>query len=323
VSIVIRLRHIDLEILKGELSIEEIAEKVGSSVIRVKRHLSHLTNDTHQGMASHRLQIVTDVAVRFDLDVQSLKAMERGDRLSAVPKVDSVQKQWSDEEYKATVESYLWMLGQEKNGKPYNKSQVNQALRDGTLAARSKPSVEFRMRNISAVLEELCLPWIKGYLPAGNVRGDGKEKIKFYLASVGGYNPEDYFPTDDPEDFEQKVRTLREKIQTTSDPIGNKNPQQTSATITRFIRDPAVKASVLEKAVGICEGCGSPAPFYDPAGKPFLEVHHLKLLAEKGSDTIANAVALCPNCHRRCHHSSDKDVFIETIYQNVARLVLE
>jgi len=40
--------------------------------------------------------------------------------------------------------------------------------------------------------------------------------------------------------------------------------------------------------------------------QPFLEVHHIKPLAEDGADMLFSAVALCPNCHRRCHYGSDK-----------------
>ncbi|WP_409996282.1 HNH endonuclease [Pseudomonas sp. DR208] len=34
---------------------------------------------------------------------------------------------------------------------------------------------------------------------------------------------------------------------------------------------------------------------------PLFEAHQADLLAQKGSDRITNAVALCPNCHQRCH----------------------
>lgn len=237
--------------------------------------------------------------------------------------LSTVSDHWTDAEYQATVEAYLWMLEQEQSGKPYNKSKVNKDLRDGPLAARSKPSVEFRMRNISAVLEELCLPWIKGYLPAGNVRGEGKEKVKFYLANAGGYTPDDYAPTADPDDFEEKVRKLRKKITATGIPTGQRNPKQTSTTASGFVRDPLVKAWVLENAEGTCEGCGDPAPFTSLAGEPFLEVHHLKLLSDLGTDTPTNAVAVCPNCHRRCHHSHDQTTFIDSIYLKVPRLIRE
>ena len=36
-------------------------------------------------------------------------------------------------------------------------------------------------------------------------------------------------------------------------------------------------------------------------GTPYLEVHHKIPLAKDGEDTIENAEALCPNCHREKH----------------------
>jgi 5-methylcytosine-specific restriction protein A len=33
-----------------------------------------------------------------------------------------------------------------------------------------------------------------------------------------------------------------------------------------------------------------------------LEVHHKIRLADGGFDTVENAIAVCPNCHRQCHH---------------------
>ena len=36
-------------------------------------------------------------------------------------------------------------------------------------------------------------------------------------------------------------------------------------------------------------------------GTHYLEVHHIDQLAKGGADTVENAVALCPNCHRKMH----------------------
>jgi 5-methylcytosine-specific restriction protein A len=69
-----------------------------------------------------------------------------------------------------------------------------------------------------------------------------------------------------------------------------------------FDRDADVVAEVLARANGKCEGCGAIAPFTGKAkGEPYLEVHHIVPLAENGDDTVENAVALCPNCHRHRH----------------------
>ena len=47
--------------------------------------------------------------------------------------------------------------------------------------------------------------------------------------------------------------------------------------------------------------------FLNGRGTPYLEVHHVKTLAEGGADTIDNAVALCPTCHRALHHAHDRE----------------
>jgi len=69
-----------------------------------------------------------------------------------------------------------------------------------------------------------------------------------------------------------------------------------------FVRNADVVAEVLDRAKGFCEQCKAPAPFIRRSdGTPYLEVHHTKPLAEGGEDTVQNAVALCPNCHRHAH----------------------
>ena len=70
-----------------------------------------------------------------------------------------------------------------------------------------------------------------------------------------------------------------------------------------FLRNADVVAEVLLRAQGKCEACLAPAPFFRKHdGTPYLEVHHKKTLAQGGTDTIANAIALCPNCHRKAHY---------------------
>ncbi len=59
----------------------------------------------------------------------------------------------------------------------------------------------------------------------------------------------------------------------------------------------AVREAVLKRAGYCCQMCGSPAPFMDAKGKPFLVVHHVDP-AKNGDISIPdNLVALCPNCH--------------------------
>jgi 5-methylcytosine-specific restriction enzyme A len=84
--------------------------------------------------------------------------------------------------------------------------------------------------------------------------------------------------------------------------VASTKPSKFIATIIVYQRNPDVVAEVLLRAKGHCELCGSPAPFKSRStGEPYLEVHHKVQLAHGGDDTVSNAVAACPNCHRREH----------------------
>lgn len=80
-----------------------------------------------------------------------------------------IGEDWSEMEVEATVSDYFEMLCAEASGRPFNKSEHNQALRR-LLSGRSKSSIELKHQNISAVLDSLGLPYINGYKPRGNSR---------------------------------------------------------------------------------------------------------------------------------------------------------
>ncbi|MFN4358043.1 DUF3883 domain-containing protein [Sphingopyxis alaskensis] len=73
---------------------------------------------------------------------------------------------WSDAENDMVVADYFAMLSKELSGQPFVKSHRNQALSE--MIGRSKKSIEYKHMNISAVLERLGLPRIKGYAPLAN-----------------------------------------------------------------------------------------------------------------------------------------------------------
>jgi len=228
---------------------------------------------------------------------------------------------WSDAEIQAAVDAYLSMLSREHSGQKVNKAHENRVLREGALAGRTKGSVEFRMQNISTVLVELERARIEGYKPAKNVGANVARSIREALNVPSTLSPEDFAPTADEATLEQRATKL-EKQSLQGEPKGILKPQQVANPGNAFVRDPEVRAWVRKEAKGICEGCGKPAPF-EKDGRPFLEVHHVKHLAQGGSDRPSNAVALCPNCHRRCHHSSDRDEFTASLFQKVERLKFE
>jgi hypothetical protein len=83
-------------------------------------------------------------------------------------------------------------------------------------------------------------------------------------------------------------------------------PGKSLVNTTVYYRDPVIAAAVKERANGKCDLCGQPAPFNNANGLPYLEEHHLIRLADGGDDSIDNAVALCPNCHRKMHIVKDE-----------------
>ena len=80
----------------------------------------------------------------------------------------------------------------------------------------------------------------------------------------------------------------------------NGKPSKRQATSAAFIRNAPVAEYVKGIARGQCDLCRSPAPFSHKSN-PYLECHHVIWLSQGGEDTVDDAVALCPNCHRRMH----------------------
>jgi len=130
----------------------------------------------------------------------------------------------------------------------------------------------------------------------------------------------EFKPTADPVLLDELTKKLASK-HWTSPPQGQQKPEKTSLEgSVAYKRDPEVRAYVLSLADGRCELCGQAAPFRDLSGSWFLEVHHVVHLAQGGADTPNNAVALCPNCHRRLHYSVDAPMAIQSLHNKVTRL---
>jgi hypothetical protein len=89
------------------------------------------------------------------------------------------RRNWTDEELDLIVSDYFLMLNDEVIGLPFNKAAHNRLLRNKI--DRSASSIEFKHRNISAVLEKLGLRNIKGYFPAQNFQTAIVDAIERYL----------------------------------------------------------------------------------------------------------------------------------------------
>lgn len=132
-------------------------------------------------------------------------------------------------------------------------------------------------------------------------------------------------PTTDPDELARSVRALREKLKGRHGPLppprGSTAVRKTIGQTTRYSRDPNVIAWVIKQADGVCEVCEKPAPFARADGTAYLEVHHLRPLAEGGPDTTDNAVAACPNCHRALHYSAESTALRAGVIVRLKRMV--
>jgi 5-methylcytosine-specific restriction protein A len=222
-----------------------------------------------------------------------------------------INEPWSEEEIKDSVIAYITMQNDINAGRGVVKSAIYKSL--ASKWGRSETSYEMRMSNISAVLDMLGKDWIKGLKPLVNVGPTNTPIIIKYLKELDGITN----ATDVEFDLEVATKVKKGHLEI---PIGNEKPEIKKVELTAFVRDPNVKAWVLINSGGTCENCGDRAPFQTSSGIPYLEVHHVKKLADLGRDTIDNAVAVCPNCHRALHYSHDKSLLIESLYSKIKRL---
>src|SRR5436309_13894848 len=88
---------------------------------------------------------------------------------------------WQDDELDAIVADYFAMLSSDLFGHREVKSRHSAALM--TRIGRTHRSVEFKHQNISAVLDELGLPWIPGYKPKRNYQNAIFGAIDRYLTN--------------------------------------------------------------------------------------------------------------------------------------------
>src|SRR5580704_1770903 len=86
---------------------------------------------------------------------------------------------WQDDELDAIVADYFAMLAADLSGQPYVKSRHSAAIM--AQIGRTHRSVEFKHQNISAVLDELGMPWIPGYKPKRNYQNAIFGAIDRYL----------------------------------------------------------------------------------------------------------------------------------------------
>ena len=100
---------------------------------------------------------------------------------------DYMADDWTEAENRAIVDDYLTMLALECAGKPYSKTEHRNALIESIGGTRSRGSVERKHQNISAVMLQLGLPYIKGYKPLPNIQEALRTEVRHRLEADPGW----------------------------------------------------------------------------------------------------------------------------------------
>lgn len=87
---------------------------------------------------------------------------------------------WTQPEIDLVVSDYFLMRSKYLRGESFVKARHYEAMVNAT--GRTKGSVEAKYMNISATLERLSLPWVKGYVPRHNVQGALLSAVEAYVA---------------------------------------------------------------------------------------------------------------------------------------------
>ena len=76
---------------------------------------------------------------------------------------------WTESEVEATVSAYFRMLRMQELGQGFVKAEIIRQL-EQQIPARNRPSIEYKFRNISSVLNGLGVQAVSGYKPLPNIQ---------------------------------------------------------------------------------------------------------------------------------------------------------
>lgn len=152
--------------------------------------------------------------------------------------------------------------------------------------------------------------------------GGRRQAIVFRIAIVpDDDNILDGVPTDvivSPDEQKALARKLKGKTLAELRAAASSSAPVTAGASERvqnvYYRSEALTQYARARSGGTCEGCLQVAPFETKAG-PYLECHHVNRRADGGPNLPENVVAICPNCHRRAHYSTDAGEFNNSLHK--------
>ncbi|HEX6860983.1 MAG TPA: hypothetical protein VF138_12395 [Caulobacteraceae bacterium] len=100
----------------------------------------------------------------------------------------SANTPWTDAELGDSVDAYVFMLRAQAAGLIFRGEAVAAGMLEEGLADRNEASLRYRLRNISAVVQEMGGPVLEGYSPAEQVGSGVRQRIRALLLAHPYFN---------------------------------------------------------------------------------------------------------------------------------------
>lgn len=192
---------------------------------------------------------------------------------------------WTEDELAAAIEAYRQMEARLASGSTLEKARVYREL--AARHGRTSKAWEYRMQNISHVLDQAGKPWLPGLLPASNVGA----KVEPKLAKLLGLSGETLTSVSGP------TRGLLEQEAKAAEAIGSFSPadevderQRVLAAIVRRRGQPAFRKALLDAYDGRCAMTGCNVV-------DALEAAHIQPYSGLKSNDVRNGLLLRADVH--------------------------
>ncbi|WP_306395179.1 HNH endonuclease [Telluria beijingensis] len=199
--------------------------------------------------------------------------------------------EWTDEELSALVSLYREMMQLDVSGIPFSERSYCQQLADRF--GRDDGSYSHYMQNISYLLDQRGLAWLKMINPRRNVSTEDESRLLAFLEELFNELTPPLALPEEVGDHPMIIEGAKKQI-----------------VVNAYERDPTAKPRCIRRWGTICCVCDFDfGAVYGELGEGFIHVHHLNPIASIGEeyelDPENDLRPVCPNCHSMLHRRKD------------------
>lgn len=194
-------------------------------------------------------------------------------------------KKWTEAELAAAVEAYREMEARFASGQDIGKAQMYREL--AALHGRSAKAWEYRMQNISHVLDQASEPWLPGLRPAANVGAKVEAQLAELLNSASVAPTALYALTKGQLDKQCTAAAADDKFSIVDD---QDQRNRVLAAIVLRRGQPAFRRTLLRAYSSRCAVTGCDVP-------DALDAAHIRPYSGRSSNAVSNGLLLRGDVH--------------------------